>query len=415
MTAGSAAEGARENWLTPRRAAVAVFMLCMFLNLLDTSSVNVALLAIGTDFGVPVSQTSVINVGYLVTVAVLIPTSGWLGERFGTVRVILTSLVVFIAGALISATAQDLTMLTAGRVIQGVGGGGIAPLATSLLYRNFAPAERLRIGVMTSIPVAFAPALGPLLGGLFVQFASWRGIFLLNLPLSVVALVIAWRFALEPEERSSRRLDVAGALLTVLGFGGIAFALNALSRGDAGPLTLLVLGAAIVVLAALVTLELRLGARAFLDIALLKSRVYARCVLMMSVNYLPFTGFGFALPVLLQSAMGLDPLIAGAIAMCQAAGPVIGGRVGQRVLMRFGAKRTFLVAQLAMVICLGVTVAGFVTGWVVLAAVAAASYGAGGFITTLTAQTVGFSSVPQRNMGDASSLLGASRQLAAVG
>ncbi|GGA63130.1 hypothetical protein GCM10011490_12100 [Pseudoclavibacter endophyticus] len=414
MTGDSSSAWRGAGWFTPKRASVAVYMLCMFLNLLDTSSINVALVAIGRSFEVPASHTSVINLGYLVTVAVLIPMSGWLGERYGTIRVIQFSLAVFVCGAVVSATAQDLTWLTAGRVVQGIGGGGLAPLAMGLLYRNFPRTERLRIGVLTSIPIAFAPALGPVVGGMFVEFFNWRGIFLLNLPMCLLAMVIAWRFAREPDERQERRIDLAGAAMTIVGFGGLAYALNSLSRGDASAMTLGTLGGSALVIAALVALELRLGERAFLDVSLLRSPVYARCVLILALSFLAFQGFSFALPLLLQTQLGLAALAAGIVTTCQAAGPVIGGRIGQRLLMRVGANAMFCGSQLAMVVCLAGVVAGFAGGMVWLVAVATAVYGAGGFVSTLTSQTVGFSSIPQRNLGDASSLLQSTRQLSGV-
>ncbi|HWV48040.1 MAG TPA: MFS transporter [Microbacterium sp.] len=413
MTSEAGAEDPRRR-ISPNHAAVALFLVCIVLSILDSSSINVALAAIGHEFEVPVAQTSVINIGFLVTVAAVIPMSGWLGERFGLVRLIVASLVVFSAGAIVSATAADLGVLTVGRVIQGLGGGGIGTLAMSHLYRAYPPEKRLALGPIMSLPLLISPTVGPLLGGALVQYASWRWIFLLNLPLAVFAIVIALRYAVEKGERSRRPLDVLGAVLTVLGFGGFALALNSLSRNGIDLTGELVLGGAFVLLIALWGWELRLGERAFLDLALFRIRPYSRTVLITAIHSVAFFGGTFLMPVALQSVLGLSPLLSGAVTACGAIGTALIGRPATRLILRIGARAAIVASQTSMLLLAGVMMLGFWLDLVPLIAVAIVGYSASSYLTVTTAQNVGFGAVPHRNIGDASSLLGASRQMASA-
>ncbi|MFD9429485.1 MFS transporter [Streptomyces sp. NPDC060002] len=148
-----------------------------------------ALPALGRGFGVEASGLSSVNVGYLVAMAAFIPVSGWLSSRFGTRRTALTALLLFTVASGLCATADSLAALTGYRVLQGVGGGLLAPVGMTMMLRAFPVAERLRAQKYVMLPTAVAPALGPVLGGWLVDSASWHWVFLVNLPVGVLALL----------------------------------------------------------------------------------------------------------------------------------------------------------------------------------------------------------------------------------
>ncbi len=138
-----------------------VFVSAMFMNIMDITIVNVALPTIGRDFHIPPTAVDGVVIAYLVSLAVFIPASGWLGDRFGGKRVLLTAIVVFTVGSALCGLAQNMTELVLFRVIQGAGGGMMAPVGMAMLYRVFPPAERVRAASILTLGTTVAPAVGP--------------------------------------------------------------------------------------------------------------------------------------------------------------------------------------------------------------------------------------------------------------
>src|SRR6185312_13407019 len=154
-----------------------VFVSAMFMNIMDITIVNVALPTIGRDFHIAPTAVDGIVIAYLVSLAVFIPASGWLGDRFGGKRVLLVAIAVFTIGSVLCGFAQNMTQLVVFRVLQGAGGGMMAPVGMAMLFRVFPPAERVRAAAILTIPTTMAPAIGPVLGGLLVTSLSWRWVF----------------------------------------------------------------------------------------------------------------------------------------------------------------------------------------------------------------------------------------------
>src|SRR5580692_7143851 len=188
----------------------AVFVSAMFMNIMDITIVNVALPTIGRDFGIPPTAVDGVVIAYLVSLAVFIPASGWLGDRFGGKRVLLVAITVFTIGSVLCGLAQNMTELVLFRVIQGSGGGMMAPVGMAMLYRVFPPAERVRAASILTIPTTMAPAIGPVLGGLLVTSLSWRWVFFVNLPLGILAIIFGALFLERIGTTDAGRLDVRG-------------------------------------------------------------------------------------------------------------------------------------------------------------------------------------------------------------
>ena len=181
-----------------------VFVSAMFMNIMDITIVNVALPTIGRDFHIPPTAVDGVVIAYLVSLAVFIPASGWLGDRFGGKRVLLTAIVVFTVGSVLCGLAQNMTQLVAFRVLQGAGGGMMAPVGMAMLFRVFPPAERVRAASIMTVGTTLAPAIGPVLGGFLVTDFSWRWVFFVNLPIGIVAVLFGALF-LERTGRDGRR------------------------------------------------------------------------------------------------------------------------------------------------------------------------------------------------------------------
>jgi len=395
----------------PQWSAILLLLCCQSLMILDTSGLNVALTAIGRDFAVPVDQVGTVNLGFVVTLAAMIPLSGWLGERFGTVRVLVVGLAVLIAGSLVCAAAVSLPLVVVGRVIQGAGSGGLVPLASSLLFRNFVPMQRLRVMAALSLPISLAPALGPLVGGLLVDTLSWRWVFLINLPISAAAIVVGLLFAREVENRAARPLDVAGAVLTVLGFGAGVFGVERLATGADVAVGAASLTTGIAALSVLIPLEGRKGEHAFLDVNLFRRRIFAKTTAITAMHSVGFMGFGLAGPLLLQTQLGIGAFEAGLVGVAGAFGPILSGRIARRMIVRVGPRSTIALSQSGILLGLGLIVLGYavLTIWVIV--LGAFICGASSLLTIMACQTVGFAAVPPTNLGDATALDGTSRQV----
>ena len=162
-----------------------VYVTALFLDIMDLTIVNVAVVPLGEHFHSNKAEWVVL--GYTISLAVWIPASGWLGDRLGTKKVFLFALAAFTAGSLLCSLSQSMGQLIAFRVLQGVGGGMLTPVGIAMLYRAFPPSERARAAMFVMIPALVAPALGPVLGGLLVTHATWHWIFLVNVPIGIVA------------------------------------------------------------------------------------------------------------------------------------------------------------------------------------------------------------------------------------
>jgi len=191
----------------PYKHIVAVtFVVAVFMDVLDVTIVNVALPTIGREFGASETGLEWVVTGYLLSLAVSIPASGWLGDRFGTKRVFLFALAMFTLGSALCGLSWNIGALIAFRVVQGVGGGMLVPVGTAMLFRAYPPDERARASSILSIPSVLAPALGPVFGVIITTHTSWRYIFLINLPIGVAAFVFGLVYLKESVEPAAGRV-----------------------------------------------------------------------------------------------------------------------------------------------------------------------------------------------------------------
>ena len=200
-----------------------VVVLGIIMSILDITVVNVALPTFQEEFGVDSYATVAWTVtAYTLALATVIPLSGWGADRFGTKRLFITALVLFTAGSVLCATATDINMLIGFRVLQGLGGGLLMPLGMTIMTRAAGPARMGRLMAILGVPMLLGPILGPIIGGWLIDSASWHWIFLINLPLGVIAIVYAWRVLEKdsPEPRPIQPPD-SGLIIAIPEVGGL--------------------------------------------------------------------------------------------------------------------------------------------------------------------------------------------------
>ena len=194
-----------------------VVIIGSIMSILDTTIVNVALAKLGHDLHRPIADTQWIITGYMLSLAAVIPITGWAARRFGAKPVYLLSLVLFTAGSALCGVAQSLDQLIVFRVIQGIGGGMILPLGQLMMATAAGPRRMGRVMSIVAVPAMLAPILGPTLGGLIVDNASWRWIFYINLPIGLIAFLLSLRTLPRVERAPTDRLDLRGLLLMATG------------------------------------------------------------------------------------------------------------------------------------------------------------------------------------------------------
>ncbi|MCX6530149.1 MAG: MDR family MFS transporter [Actinobacteria bacterium] len=202
------------------------FVLGLFLEIMDTTIMNVAIPTLEEEFGASAASMEWVVIGYLLALAVWIPASGWIGDKVGTKKTFLFALFLFTAASALCGQSNSLGQLIVFRLLQGVGGGMLVPVGTAMLYRSFPPAERARASTILIVPTVVAPALGPIIGGAIVDHLSWRWIFYVNLPIGVLGFIFGAIFLKEHKEPQAGKFDAPGFVLSGIGLAGILYALS---------------------------------------------------------------------------------------------------------------------------------------------------------------------------------------------
>ncbi len=321
-------------------AVSVVFVAAMFMSIMDVTIVNVALPTIGRDFGVPATSVDAVSIAFLVSLAVFIPASGWLGDRFGAKRVMLAAIVVFTAASVLCGLADSLGELVAFRVLQGVGGGMLAPVGMALLFRTFPPSERVRASSILTVPTALAPALGPVLGGLLVTDLSWRWVFFVNVPIGAVALVFGALFLKGGTEHPPGRFDVVGFLLSGVGLGLLMYGVSeGPIKGWGQPEILWTIAGGLVLLVVMVVVELRID-DPLLELRLFTNRLFRTTNVVIVLAMGAFLGTLYVVTLFFQDGRGLSPLAAGLSTFPEAVGVMAGAQIASRLVYpRLGPRR----------------------------------------------------------------------------
>ena len=399
-----------------RYIVAAVYVAAMLMNTLDSTIVNVALVTLGREFDVPPVMTEAVVVAYLVSLAVFIPASGWLGDRFGTKRIFLTALALFVGASALCGQARTLEQLVAFRVLQGAGGGLLTPVGMAMLYRTFPPQERIAVGRILMFATILGPASGPILGGFLIERLSWRWAFYVNIPVGLIAFTIGLLFLREHREPTPGRFDLPGFVLGGSGLGLVMYALSeGPQRGWTSPDIAFSAITGVLLLAIFVAVELR-SAAPMVQLRLLANRLFRTTQVTSFFASAGFVGVLFLVPLFLQEAQGASPLEAGLTTFPEALGVVVSTQVVARLYPRVGPRRLMAggLVLVAMAILL-LALVGLKSGpWVVRALMF--MVGAGMAYVFLPNQAASLATISRTDTGRATTIANVQRQVgAAVG
>jgi EmrB/QacA subfamily drug resistance transporter len=307
------------------------------MSILDTTIVNVALDRLGRELHTSIASIQWVVTGYLLSLAAVIPVSGWAGRRFGAKRVYLTSLVLFTAGSLLCGVATSPTELIVFRVLQGVGGGLILPVGQLMMAQAAGPRRMGRVMSVVAVPAMLAPILGPALGGLILDNASWRWIFFVNIPIGVVAFVLALRGLPASERQDAGRLDVLGLLLVVTGMPLITYGLAEIGT-TGGFSSAKVIGPIVggLALVAAFIVHARRAPRPLLDVRLYSKRTFSAASITTFCLGAALFGAMILMPLYYQQVRGESVLATGLLIGPQGLGAALAMPISGRLTDRIG-------------------------------------------------------------------------------
>ena len=349
--------------MLPWLVAVAFFM-----ESLDTTILNTAVPVVAKALAIsPLNMKSVLA-SYTLSLAVFIPVSGWMADRFGTRRVFSSAIGLFTLGSLLCGLASDVHTLVACRILQGCGGAMMVPVGRLTLVRTFPKFELVRAMSFVAIPGLVGPMLGPIAGGLIVDYLHWRAIFFLNLPVGILGLVLVYLHLPDYREKASRPLDVIGLILFGGGIALLSYVLEIF--GEHSLNTAEVSGLLAISLALLFGYGLHAKRTTYplLQLSLFRIRTFAAAVSGSFFTRLGIGGVPFLLPLLYQEGLGLTPVQSGLLITPQAAAALSTKFFMPRLLERLGY-RTILVSNtviLGLMLMLFATVGRGTPAWLIL-------------------------------------------------
>jgi EmrB/QacA subfamily drug resistance transporter len=317
--------------ITPWLVAVGFFM-----EIMDGTILNTVVPVISADLHVSALSLKAVVTAYMLTLAVFIPISGWMTDRFGTRRVFRTAVALFTLGSLLCGLAVNLEMLVASRILQGIGGAMMNPVGRLVLVRTYPRKDLLRMMNFVVIPALAAPMVGPFLGGLIVEWLPWRTVFFINLPIGAVGWYLVGRYLPDHRDPDVPPMDKWGFLLFGAGVALLSYVLEVFGGHDWSPAPMIVWSIASAVLLAGYVLHARRIAHPLIAVRLFDLRTFRIPVVGGFITRLGISGMPFLLPLLYQLGMGYSPLQAGLFTTPQALGAIGMKVLGNRLIARLG-------------------------------------------------------------------------------
>jgi EmrB/QacA subfamily drug resistance transporter len=383
----------------------------LFMENMDATVIATALPTIAREFGESPLRLNLAISTYLLSLAIFIPLSGWLADRLGARTVFCSAVVVFTLGSLGCSLVATLPQLVIARVVQGMGGAMMVPVGRLVVLRMLPKSELVSAMAFLTVPALIGPVIGPPLGGFIVTYASWRWIFLINLPIGVLGFVLAMKFIGNLREPIEEPLDSKGFAIVSLGLASTMFAFENAGRGVLSPEVLTALIAVGIAPLVLYARHARSLGAPILDLALFRVQTFRASVAGAFAFRMGLGALPFLLPLMLQLGFGMTPFASGMITFAGAAGALVMKLVAAPVLQRFGFRQVLLTNTF---VCALFMASYALFGPTTPHAAMIATLLAGGFFRALqltSLNTLAYAEISEANMSRATTLPSVGQQL----
>ncbi|AIQ70117.1 MDR family MFS transporter [Paenibacillus graminis] len=340
MNAAEKPEPAPVQEFSVRAILPVVFALIvgMLLVMLNTTIMNVAIPRLQNDFGTGLKTIQWAITGYTLALSVVVPLAGWSSDRFTAKRAFLLSITLFTAGSVLCAVAQSPAQLIVFRIIQGLGGGMVFPIGMALSFKIAPPDKRGSIMGLLGLPMLVAPLLGPVLSGWLIEYVNWHWIFLINLPIGIIALMLGMKYLPDSEKKANTKLDIRGLLLSPAAFAGLVFAIHrGGSEGWGDTYTIIALIGSLTALVLFIIIELS-QQNALLELRSFRSFDFTKGIVLSWVNQIALFGSILLIPLFLQQVRGFSSFESGLLIIPQAVMSFIAMIIGGKLFDKIGAR-----------------------------------------------------------------------------
>jgi EmrB/QacA subfamily drug resistance transporter len=383
-----------------------------FMESLDTTILNTAVPAIAHALNVQALSMKAVLASYTLSLAVFIPISGWMANRFGTRRVFASAIGIFTIGSLLCGISNDIHTLVACRILQGCGGAMMLPVGRLTLVRTFAKSELINAMSFVAIPGLIGPMLGPIMGGLIVGYFHWRVIFFLNIPIGLFGLYMVYRHLPNYFEKINFPLDIVGLVLFGSGIALLSYVLEIFGDHTLSGREILGLLAISAALLATYGFHNTRAAHPLLNLSLLRIRTFRVAVSGNMFTRLGIGGIPFLLPLLYQLGMGFTPIQSGLLIMPQAAAAMTVKIFLSKILKGFGYRRVLVTNTVLLggLIMLFSTIGVGTPVWLIVSM--AFCYGFMSSLQYTSMNTLAFADVKEEQASSASTIASTVQQLA---
>ncbi|MED0970791.1 DHA2 family efflux MFS transporter permease subunit [Bacillus paramycoides] len=314
----------------------------MFMVILDSTVVNVTMSKLTTDMHSTLSTMQWTITGYTLAVSAVIPLAGWLIDRFGAKKMFLLTIAFFTLGSLLCSFANSPEQLIIYRVIQGLGGGMVAPIGMAIVFRIAPPNKVGALMGMLGVPMLLAPALGPVIAGYFVEYQTWQWIFLINIPVGIFALIMGIKFLPTFKQKEVPKLDLIGMILAPIAFSSLAYGVSQSSKGWTEQSTVIGLTVGLVALILFIIVELR-HTHPLLELKVFKSSGFTLGAITTWLMQIALFGMFLIIPLYLQTIKHYTPLETGLVIFPQAIASGLMMPISGKLYDKIGARPLGLV------------------------------------------------------------------------
>ena len=339
-----------------RPMVVALIVACgLFMENLDGTVITTALPTMATSFGDTPARLSLGVTVYMISLAIFIPISGWVADRFGARTVFRAAIAVFTVGSILCGLTHNLLELAGARIVQGVGGAMMVPVGRLILLRSVSKPELVRAMAYLTVPALLGPVLGPPVGGFITTYASWRWIFFLNVPIGILGIVLVTLLIDNTKEAATPDLDWFGFLSSGGALAGLVYGLDLIDRPLVPPDVIVGILAGSILLGAITVWHALRHPHPLIDLALLRVPSYCLSIIGGSIFRIGSGTLPFLLPIMLQVGFGVTAFTSGLLTCAAAMGSFTMKMAARPILRRFGFRRVLIgngiISALSITLC----------------------------------------------------------------